>query len=39
MTGIVTKSGTVYEKDLESKTRTLAKNVKNGPDSSWHKAE
>jgi Protein of unknown function (DUF2950) len=39
MTFIVTKSGTVYEKDLGSKTTTLAKELKRSPDSSWHTAE
>jgi Protein of unknown function (DUF2950) len=39
MTFIVTKNGKVYEKDLGSKTTTLAKNLKRGPDSSWHTAE
>jgi Protein of unknown function (DUF2950) len=35
---IVTTGGIVYEKDLGSKT-TLAKDLKRGPDSSWHNAE
>jgi len=39
MTFIVTKNGKVYEKDLGSKTTTLAKDLKRGPDSSWHNAE
>jgi hypothetical protein len=39
MTFIVTKNGIVYEKDLGSKTTTLAKALKRGPDSSWHTAE
>ena len=39
MTFIVTKNGKVYEKDLGSKTTTLAKDLKRGPDSSWHDAE
>src|SRR5882724_3611418 len=39
MTFLVTKKGIVYEKDLGSKTMTLAKNLKRGPDSSWHTAE
>jgi hypothetical protein len=39
MTFIVTKKGKVYEKDLGSKTTTMAKNLKSGPDSSWHSAE
>ncbi len=39
MTFIVTKDAKVYEKDLGSKTTTLAKNLKHGPDSSWHTAE
>jgi hypothetical protein len=39
MTFIVTKNGTVYEKDLGSKTTTLAKNLKRGPDSSWRTSE
>jgi len=36
MTFIVTKNGTVYEKDLGSKTTALAKDLERGPDSSWH---
>ncbi len=39
MTFIVTKNGIVYEKDLGSKTPTVAKDLKRGPDSSWHTAE
>ena len=39
MTFIVTKNGTVYEKDLGSKTTTVARKLKRGPDSSWHPAE
>ena len=39
MTFIVTKNGTVYEKDLGSKTTTVAKKLERGPDSSWHPAE
>jgi Protein of unknown function (DUF2950) len=39
MTFLVSKSGIVYEKDLGSKTPTLAKDLKHGPDSSWHAAE
>ena len=39
MTFIVTKNGKVYEKDLGRKTTTLAKDLKRGPDSSWHNAE
>jgi hypothetical protein len=39
MTFIVTKNGKVYEKDLGSKTTTLAKNLERGPDSSWHTAD
>ncbi len=39
MTFIVNKSGIVYEKDLGSKTTALAKDLKRGPDSSWHTAE
>lgn len=39
MTFIVTKNGKVYEKDLGSKTTTLAQDLKRGPDSSWHTAE
>jgi hypothetical protein len=39
MTFIVTKNGKVYEKDLGSKTATLAKDLKRGPDSSWHATE
>ncbi len=39
MTFIVTKNGTVYEKDLGSKTTTVARKLERGPDSSWHTAE
>ncbi len=39
MTFIVTKNGVVYEKDLGSKTPIVAKDLKRGPDSSWHTAE
>jgi hypothetical protein len=39
MTFIVTKNGTVYEKDLGSKTTTVVRKLKRGPDSSWHTAE
>jgi hypothetical protein len=39
MTFVVTKNGVVYEKDLGSKTPTAAKDLKRGPDSSWHTAE
>jgi len=39
MTFIVTKNGTVYEKDLGSKTTTAAKNLVRSPDSSWHIAQ
>jgi hypothetical protein len=39
MTFIVTKNGKVYEKDLGLKTTTLAKDLKRGPDSSWHTAQ
>ena len=39
MTFIVTKNGTVYEKNLGSKTTTVARKLKRGPDSSWHPAE
>jgi Protein of unknown function (DUF2950) len=39
MTFIVTKNGIVYEKDLGSKTPTVAKDLLRGPDSSWHAAE
>ena len=39
MTFIVTKNGKVYEKDLGRKTTTLAKDIKRGPDSTWHPAE
>jgi hypothetical protein len=39
MTFIVTKNGTVYEKDLGSKTTTVARDLKRGPDSSWHNAQ
>jgi len=38
MTFIVTKNGIVYEKDLGSRTTTVAKDLKRGPDSSWHAA-
>jgi hypothetical protein len=36
MTFMVTKNGKIYEKDLGSKTMTLAQGLKRGPDSSWH---
>jgi len=39
MTFIVTQNGKVYEKDLGRKTTTLAKDIKRGPDSTWHPAE
>ena len=39
MTFIVTRNGTVYEKDLGSKTTTVAKNLVRSPDSSWHIAQ
>ena len=39
MTFIVTKNGIVYEKDLGSKTPTVAKDLQRSPDSSWHTAE
>ena len=39
MTFMVTKSGGVYEKDLGSKTTTVAKDLVRGPDSSWHAAQ
>ena len=39
MTFIVAKNGIVYEKDLGSKTPTVAKDLQRGPDSSWHTAE
>ncbi len=39
MTFIVTKNGAVYEKDLGSKTTTVARKLERGPDSSWHTAE
>ena len=39
MTFIVTKDGTVYEKDLGTKGAGDAKKVVRGPDSSWHIAE
>jgi len=39
MTFIVTNNGIVYEKDLGSKTPTVAKDLQRGPDSSWHTAE
>lgn len=39
MTFIVAGNGKVYEKDLGSKTGTLAKELKHAPDSSWHTAE
>ena len=35
MTFIVSSSGIVYEKNLGSKTPTLAKDLKRSPDSSW----
>jgi hypothetical protein len=39
MTFVVTRGGIAYEKDLGSNTTTLAKDLKRGPDSSWHTAE
>jgi Protein of unknown function (DUF2950) len=39
MTFVVTRGGIAYEKDLGSKTTTLAKDLQRGPDSSWHTAE
>jgi hypothetical protein len=39
MTFIVARNGKVYEKDLGSKTTTVAQDLKRGPDSSWHHAE
>jgi hypothetical protein len=39
MTFIVTGDGKVYEKDLGSKTTTLAKGLKRGPDSRWRATE
>jgi hypothetical protein len=39
MTFLVTRNGTVYEKDLGPKTTTVAKKLERGPDSSWHIAE
>jgi Protein of unknown function (DUF2950) len=39
MTFVVSKGGIVYEKDLGSKTPTLARDLKRGPNSSWHAAE
>jgi len=39
MTFIVTKNGTVYEKDLGPKTTAVARNLDRGPDSSWHTAQ
>ena len=39
MTFIVSKGGIVYEKDLGSDTTTLAKDLRRGPNSSWHAAE
>ena len=39
MTFLVTRNGTVYEKDLGSKTTTVARKLERGPDSSWQIAE
>lgn len=39
MTFIVTRNGTVHEKDLGSKTTAVAKKLERGPDSSLHTAE
>jgi hypothetical protein len=39
MTFMLTKNGKIYEKDLGSKTMTLAQGLNRGPDSSWHIAE
>jgi hypothetical protein len=36
MTFMVTRKGIVYQKDLGSKTPTVAKNLGRGPDLSWH---
>ena len=39
MTFLVTRNGTVYEKDLGSKTTTVARKLERRPDSSWQIAE
>jgi len=39
MTFVVTSNGAVYEKDLGSKTTTVAKTLARSPDSSWHVAQ
>ena len=43
VTGVLTfiagPDAVVYEKDLGSKTPTVAKDLERGPDSSWHTAE
>jgi hypothetical protein len=39
MTFMVAGNGKVYEKDLGSRTTTLAKDLKRGPDSKWRVAE
>jgi hypothetical protein len=39
MTFVVTKGGIVYEKDLGSKTTTVAKSLVRSPDSSWRIAQ
>jgi hypothetical protein len=39
MTFVVTRGGIAYEKDLGSNTTTLARNLRRGPDSSWHTVE
>lgn len=39
MTFLVTRDGTIYEKDLGAKTTTLARKLERGPNSSWHAAE
>jgi hypothetical protein len=39
MTFMVTRNGSVYEKDLGSKTTTVARKLERGPDSSWQIAQ
>jgi hypothetical protein len=39
MTFMVTRNGTVYEKDLGSKTTTVARKLERGPNSSWQIAQ
>ena len=39
MTFVVTRGGIAYEKDLGPNTARLARNLKRGPDRSWHTAE